>query len=507
MFQNMQKRIFTIFLAAILFNPYFGQTTTDAGVTPDSFLYGLDTALDQLSLLLTFDEGAKARKGLEIAQERLLEVRSMVEENKLEAAEKAQNEHAKTFAKVEKAIENLENTNSTEQIEEEIEIETELEKHKTRIETVSNELKVKIKVQGEITSSQQTLIDSILANLDEDTVEVEIKIKNKKGETKIKIKQETGRSDEEIEIEIESIEKRHGLKEIKKEKAWDKIQDAEEHMNKRIEKLAALNVTNDQIIVSLDMLEQAKELFGLGNYTEARNLAKQAKNNLNEYWEEFDEDEEEDELEIEVEIKGNIAKVKVKLAGLNSKFILETTDTDEIISEISERTGLSTIEIEAAMELEVEEEEIEIEVEIKGNTTKVKVKINGKETKLTLSMNNRDEIISQIVSATGLSQEVVEKHAEFEVDEEEETETDSDDDETTSSDDDSEDETDSDTETSTDDEDTTNTSDSEDTETSTEDSHDLDDNGGHDVSDDDSHDLDDNGGHDVSDDDSHDLDE
>ena len=55
------------------------QHTEDSGVTPDSFLWGLDKALDQLTILLTFDEGKKARKGLEIAQERLLEVKEMVE--------------------------------------------------------------------------------------------------------------------------------------------------------------------------------------------------------------------------------------------------------------------------------------------------------------------------------------------------------------------------------------------------------------------------------------------
>ena len=69
-----------------------GKVTT-AGITPDSPLWPLDVAVKRLSLLLTLDDSAKAHGALQIARERLLEVREMIMQNKLDAAAKAEEEH------------------------------------------------------------------------------------------------------------------------------------------------------------------------------------------------------------------------------------------------------------------------------------------------------------------------------------------------------------------------------------------------------------------------------
>src|SRR3989344_3707997 len=100
------KRFIIGILLMVLILPIVNaqQPTEDPGVTPDSFLWGLDKALDNLNLLLTFDKGEKAKKGIEIARERLLEVKSMVEENKLEAAENAKEEYGKNLLKVKRNI-------------------------------------------------------------------------------------------------------------------------------------------------------------------------------------------------------------------------------------------------------------------------------------------------------------------------------------------------------------------------------------------------------------------
>ena len=58
------------------------EETEDAGVTPDSPLYGLDRAMDRIALALTFNKAAKAEKGLNIAQERLMEAKEMADESK-----------------------------------------------------------------------------------------------------------------------------------------------------------------------------------------------------------------------------------------------------------------------------------------------------------------------------------------------------------------------------------------------------------------------------------------
>lgn len=390
----------------------------EAGITPDSFLYFLDVALDNINLALTFDSGEKARKGLDIARERLIEVREMVNRNKLDAAQAAQREHSNALRVVQNSIKGIEKTSSTQEIEEKIEIEKELEEHKTEIEEITGELKVKIEVEGKITPDQQVLIDSVLANLEGKAGEVEIEIENEKGKTKIEIEQETGKSEEEIEDEIEELEEKIGLKRIRKETSWGKIKDAEEEINETIKELAELNVTDGGINSALDILAQAKEAYKIKNYKEAARLAKQAEEQIDDYKEQFEELEEEEEREIEVEIERNQAKVEVEVAGTKAEFVLETTNRDEIISEISIRTGLNKEEIESLMKFEVEEEEeIEIESEIEEELSKVKLELNETESEFTLNTTDKDEIISEITRRTGLSREQVEKNAEFEIEE------------------------------------------------------------------------------------------
>src|SRR3989344_4014122 len=172
----MKKISFIGILLIVLILPIANaqQPAEDAGVTPDSFLWGLDKALDNLNLLLTFDKGEKAKKV--------------------------------------------------------IEIEKELEELNEDVEQTFDEVKVKIEVKGELNQQQKDLIDSILSGLQEQTREVEIEIKNKKEKTKIKIKTETGKSEKEVEEEVDGIEEEKGLADIKKEKAVEEIENAKEDL-------------------------------------------------------------------------------------------------------------------------------------------------------------------------------------------------------------------------------------------------------------------------------------
>jgi hypothetical protein len=484
MSSNLQKRGFIVASFIIAFflisQTAFAQTTTPdeptitAGITPDSWLYGLDVAIDQISLLLTFDNGAKARKGLEIARERLLEVKEMVEENKLDAAERAQNEHANVLGTVTSAVGGIERANSTEELEEEIEIEMELEKHKEEIENVKGELKVKIEVEGVITPEQQALVDSILSSLENKTGEVEIEIENKEDKTKIKVEVETGRSGKEVEIEIE---RKIGLLEKRKERAEDRIEDAREEIEEVKEELIEENVTITDIAGLEQLLREAEaklesaelafaeqnygEAFGqataakqlaknakkliekeevtkvkaevVGNVTQAKvkvkfmstvtereilaseilnklKLGKETISNLLEI--EIEEEKElKERLRAEVKIKEGISKVKTKF-----EFTLDTTDRDEIIDGIYDKLSALTIEdITNVLEIEVEEKEIEIEVKIEEDGAKVEIEIDEAEWKFILDTTNRDEIISMIVEKTGLTKQQIEKIIEFEI--------------------------------------------------------------------------------------------
>ncbi len=182
-----------------------------------------------MNLLLTFNSAERVRKGIEIARERLEEVNVMVEENKLNAAEKAKDAQLNVLSMVKNSISDIKDANSTKQIEEEIEIEKELEEHEEEVEEVSNKLKVKIEIKGALDEQQKALISSILSSIQNKTGEVKIEIKNKKDKTKIKI--ETGKSEKEVEDE-------KGLFDIKKEEAMEEIKDAKENLQELESKIS-----------------------------------------------------------------------------------------------------------------------------------------------------------------------------------------------------------------------------------------------------------------------------
>ncbi len=397
--------------------------TESPGVTPDSFLYGLDVALDRISFLLTFDQAAKSRKGLEIASERLLEVRAMAEENKVQAMERAQSEHDDALTRVETSLRALERDDSSVELEEEVEIERRLLEHRKKVEEVEGEIEVKIQVKGGITPEQRELINSVLSRLENRTGEVEIEIENKKDRTKVKIRERTGKSEDEVEEEVEEVERRRGLAELKEERALEAIEDAREEISEAREKLG--NVSSTLLAEAGDHLARAEAAFEAGDFgrafgqaTSAANIAKSARE---EHEEREEEEEEEEELEIEVEIEGNVSKVKVEIGDAKSKFRLDTTDREAIIAEIAARTGLSADEVRSVVKFEEEEEEeheeieeereerreeareLSIEVVIRNGTARVEIELAGRETRFEIATTNRGEIIDAIAQRTNLT--------------------------------------------------------------------------------------------------------
>jgi hypothetical protein len=71
--------------------------------------------------------------------------------------------------------------------------------------------------------------------------------------------------------------------------------------------------------------------------------------------EDFDDEE---EIEIEVEIEGEQSEVKIKLNETEDEFTLNTTDLNEIIAEIGNRTSLTAEQIEQYMEVDEDEDSV-----------------------------------------------------------------------------------------------------------------------------------------------------
>lgn len=379
------------------------ETQQNPGVTPDSFLWGLDKAFEQLSLLLATSPNAEATKRLEIASERLAEIKVMIEEDKLDAAEKARENHGKNLLKVKEKIEEIEEDNSTEEIKKVIKIEKELKDHEDEINQVSGELKIKIKIEGEITEQQQDLIDSILASLEGQTGEVEIEIENKKNKIKIEIKIETGKSDEEIEDEIEKLELKEGLGEIK---VRAEIIGSQAEVKLKL-KFSTSNIEQGAII------DEIIEKFGLDN--ELADAALKIE-------EEGEDEELREKFRVKVKVKEGIAEVKVEL-----KFILNSTDRGAILNAIVEKSQLTSEQIESAMEFKVkdegeEENELKIEVEVEDGVAEIEIEFGDEEFEFTLETTDRDAIIDEIIERTGLTREEIENVIEFEIEDDDEDE-------------------------------------------------------------------------------------
>ncbi len=385
------KRILVIVMSVLLLNFVYAheEKVVDPGITPDSFFWGLEKAIDNLNLLLTFNSAERARKGIEIARERLEEVKVMVKENKLDAAEKAKEEHSNLLNKVKESVQELENDNSTEEIEEEIEIEKELEEHEDDIEEVNTELKVKIKIEGTITAEQKALISSLLDSLKGQTGEIKMAIKNKKDKTKIKIKQETGKSEEEIEkeIELEGIEVKA---EIKGNKAQIKIEN--EFLTDVIDRSAIV----DEII----------KRFALDKETVNKILKIETE----------EEELEKDRLKVEAKTEEGITGIEVKL-----RFTLDTTEREAIVNEIVARSKLAREEVDKVLELKTEkakeegEKEIEIEVEFVDEVAEVKIEIDDNKQEFTLETTDKEAVLSEIASKLGVTVEQIRNIVEFKV--------------------------------------------------------------------------------------------
>ncbi|MBU2523439.1 MAG: hypothetical protein KKE23_04080 [Nanoarchaeota archaeon] len=367
----------------------------DPGMTPDNFLWGLDNAFDQLSLLFATNPDAKAAKGLEIASERLSEIKLMVKENKLQAIARAEEAHGKVLIKVKESIKNLEKANATEEIENLIEIERELKDHEEDV--LELKLKIKIEVEGQLSTEQQALLNNFMASLLSSTGEVKVEIKTKKGETKIKIMSQTGKNEDEIDYEIEKIEKEEGgFEEETKVKVEGDVTlspEAQETLNKLVASLenatgkvelklkvkkeivsnAINNATNEARtfiskeevnVEGTNLTSEQKTLWDLLKNQSLALVSVAAGNDLEleiEIEHELDVEEErgrdEEELEIEVDIEDGMAEVKIELNGEDLDFTLNTTDQELILQEIALRLDVTVDSIRPIVEFEVEEDE------------------------------------------------------------------------------------------------------------------------------------------------------
>jgi len=108
--------------------------------TPDKPYYGLSVALDKLSLALTFDNHAKAKKGLAIAHERLLEIKAMREAGKLDRAEISADNYASAQEAVANSVSQIKAASAEAEAEKLADVESGLVETEEEANEVSGEL-------------------------------------------------------------------------------------------------------------------------------------------------------------------------------------------------------------------------------------------------------------------------------------------------------------------------------------------------------------------------------
>src|SRR3989344_4200284 len=185
----------------------------ESAVNPDSALYNLDLAVENLQLSLAGNEEAKEKLRLKFTKERLSEIRKMVAKERFDAAERARDEHKKHFEIIRERINAKKSDNPETEFESDIALEAEIQDQENIVLDLDSEIRAKYK--DRLTYEQKAKLDKLLTALSEDSGKTREEAAEKILLTRAKIKERTSKTDEEIDELRNKIEDR---KEIVKEK-------------------------------------------------------------------------------------------------------------------------------------------------------------------------------------------------------------------------------------------------------------------------------------------------
>lgn len=185
-------------------------------IQPDSPLWGLDVAIDQLMMILADPTtGERQILGLEIANERLHELKISIQENRLNDANEVRIEHEGVLVEIEKSLSQINVGDSNVEFKIKIELSERLDSHQDKIKEIEQEIEVEIK--GTVTQEHLDFVNrvfDILGNkaeeveieIEDGIIEIEIELRNIEGLSSFDIRQLErdirGETQAEIEIEV-----------------------------------------------------------------------------------------------------------------------------------------------------------------------------------------------------------------------------------------------------------------------------------------------------------------
>jgi len=254
------------------------------GITPDSTIgWGLKRAWERVTLALTLGKAAKAQKGLEHAQSRLLEIRQMLAEKKFAAANKSIEAYKADMEQVRARIQELKDEkNPKNELKEKLKLQAKLE----RLQDTEDKLEttVQVKVFGNLSEQQQEQVNQMVEMLQNNSARATVWMTDAITGAKIRIKARDSLSDENLSEVVTEYEDALNLSEIRARQLNASIARLEKIIAVKTAKIESLeeagkNVTfaREKLGVTQDLLEKLKELQSTGDYSNIKEIVKEAK--------------------------------------------------------------------------------------------------------------------------------------------------------------------------------------------------------------------------------------
>ena len=242
------------------------------GIMPDSFLYGLQTAIDRINLALTFDHSAKAEKGLKMAQKRLMEVKAMAARGKSDATAKAEREYERALRTAEKAADSIESDGSSSAARNALEkisaLQNRTESHYEKVVEIKEEI---LERQNNTMSAEQIAhLQDVFDKIEEKAREMETKLDAKKDKVRAKHKALSNLTSEQADDLEEQINEKTGLAQGRHLRAENQIKRAKaaiEHAHEKTAEIKANGVNVDEIEELLDEAERHANNLSSSNHS------------------------------------------------------------------------------------------------------------------------------------------------------------------------------------------------------------------------------------------------
>ncbi len=235
--------------------------TGDGGITPDNPLYGLDVAFDNIALTFTWNPEAKAKLGLKIAEERLLEAKTMAERGRPEAVQAAQEQYRAAIQAAEQAMaglpEDADNATVRAARQTVIRLQNEIENLSLKVALVID--RVSTKVLAKAPEPARPALEAAFTRIKAHIANMSEKIEAKKANIKLKLRALENRTEQEIENETEEVEQAEGLvgnRTARAEIIRERLKAKFENLTNRIE---SLNISEQVKMRIIEKIEAVKE--------------------------------------------------------------------------------------------------------------------------------------------------------------------------------------------------------------------------------------------------------